>query len=137
MIGKHILAWKSKGLSRESIKTPPTSSSSLFSALNYINAKIQVKINTSCLKEEKLTFNHNTAVNIYIVYEINLWPFNPHMHKMGPQGHKQYIFGNQFYSKNVRMVRLHEFLQFLCQKIHDIIILPEVDWIHKKFWSLF
>ena len=27
------------------------------------------------LKEDKFTFTHKTAVNIYIVYEINLWPF--------------------------------------------------------------
>ena len=114
-------------MSRESIKPPPTSSNSLSSVLNYINAKIQVKINECCLKEEKFTFNHNTVVNIYTVYEINLWPFNPHMHKMGPRGHKHYIFGKQFYSKNARMVKFHEFLHFSCQKIYDIIILPEVD----------
>ena len=37
---------------------------------------------------------------------------NPHMHKMGPLGLKHYSFGHQFYSKNVRMVRLNEFFNF-------------------------
>ena len=26
----------------------------------------------SCLKHEKVTFNHNTILNFYVVYEINL-----------------------------------------------------------------
>ena len=29
----------------------------------------------SCLKQDKLTFNHKAVVNIYIVYKINLWSF--------------------------------------------------------------
>ena len=60
-----------------------------------------------------------------------------HMHKMGPRGQKHYIFGDQFYSKNARILRFHEFLHFYAMKTYDIIILPEVDWIHKKFWILF
>ena len=57
------------------------------------------------------------------------------MHKMVPPGPKHYIFGDQFYLKNARMLRSHEFLHFYARK-HDIIILPEVNWIHKKFWIL-
>ena len=36
--------------------------------------------------------------------------FNPHMHKMGPQGPKHYIFGDLFCSK--RGLRFHVFLHF-------------------------
>ena len=59
--------------------------------------------------------------------------FDPHMYKMVPRGLKYYILGNQLYSKNAKMLRFHEIL-FLCQKTYGIIILPEVDWIQKKFW---
>ena len=52
------------------------------------------------------------------------------MHKMGPQARKHYIFGNQFYLKNVGKLRFHVILNFHAKK-HDIIILPEVDEIHK------
>ena len=44
-------------------------------ALNYVNTKIQVQFHGSCLKQDKLTFNHKTVVNINNVFEINLWPF--------------------------------------------------------------
>ena len=54
---------------------------------------------------------------------------------MDPRVPKHYIFGDQFYSKNARMLRFHEFLHFYARK--HMIILPEVDWIHKKFWILF
>ena len=42
--------------------------------------------------------------------------FIPHMHKMGPQRPKHYIFGDQFYSKNARILRFHEFLHFYSRK---------------------
>ena len=38
------------------------------------------------------------------------------MHKMGPRGSKQYIFGDQFYLKNARILILHEFLRFYARK---------------------
>ena len=41
---------------------------------------------------------------------------NPHMHKMDPGGPKQYIFGDQFYLKNPRMLRFHQFLHFYARK---------------------
>ena len=41
---------------------------------------------------------------------------NPHMHKMGPWGAKNYIFGNHFYSKNGRKLRFHVFLHFTARK---------------------
>ena len=42
--------------------------------------------------------------------------FHSHMHKMGPWGPKQYIFGNHFCSKNARTLRFHVFLHFNARK---------------------
>ena len=55
------------------------------------------------------------------------------MHMLDPRGPKHYIFGNHFCSKDARKVRFHVFLHVNARK-HDIIILPEVDQIHKKLW---
>ena len=71
----HISAWKSKGLSDESINLPATSDNSLTPSLDYIGVRIRVKFNGQCLKQDKVTFIHKKIMNIYIVYEINLWPF--------------------------------------------------------------
>ena len=73
---KRISAWKPKGLSDESIKPHATSNSSYSPTLHYINTKIPVKFDGSCIKQDKLAFNYKTVVNIYTVYEINnLRPF--------------------------------------------------------------
>ena len=66
----YISPWKSKGLSTESIKPPTTSNNSLAPALNYYGTKMRVKFTGSCLKQDKVTFNHKKVVNIYIVYEL-------------------------------------------------------------------
>ena len=39
--------------------------------LDYYDTKTRVEFNGSCLKEDKVTFNHEKVVNIYIVYEIS------------------------------------------------------------------
>ena len=74
---ENILAWKSKGLSDESIKPPVASNNNLARSLNYIHTKIRVKLDGSCLKQGKVTFTHKNAVSIHIAYEMNLWPFTP------------------------------------------------------------
>ena len=66
----HISAWKSKGLSDESIKPPAASNNSLAPVLNYIKSKV------SCLKQDKLTFTYIKVINICIIHKINFWPFN-------------------------------------------------------------
>ena len=43
--------------------------------LNHTNTKLQVKFDGNCLKQEKGTFTHKKVINIYVVYEINLWAF--------------------------------------------------------------
>ena len=41
--------------------------------LNYVFKKTRVKLDGSCLKQNRITFSHRNTVNIYIAYEINLW----------------------------------------------------------------
>ena len=36
----------------------------------YLASRIRVKFTRSCLKQDKITFNHGKVVNIYIVYEL-------------------------------------------------------------------
>ena len=67
---KYISEWKSKVLSDESIKPSSTSDNSLSPLINYLDNKVRLKFNGSCLKQNKLTYTHKTIVNIYIVYEI-------------------------------------------------------------------
>ena len=63
-----ILSWQAKGLSTENIDPPTTS---LSPSINYVGNKIRLKFTESSLKQSnKLTYAHNTIVNIYIVYEL-------------------------------------------------------------------
>ena len=39
--------------------------------LSYYGIKIRVEFNGSCLKQDKVTYNHGKIVNIYIVYKIS------------------------------------------------------------------
>ena len=58
-------------MSNESIRAPTTSNNIINPSLNYVGSKIRVKFKGSCLKQDKISFNHEKIVNIYIVYEIN------------------------------------------------------------------
>ena len=70
-----IIAWKSEGLLGESIKLHFTSYNSLNLELNHIdNPETQVKFGGSC--REQKTFTPRKIINLYIVYKINLWPYN-------------------------------------------------------------
>ena len=69
----YISSWKYKGLSDEIIKPSTISNNSLSPMLSYIGNKTRVKFDGDCLKQDKITFLHGKTVNIYIVYEINLW----------------------------------------------------------------
>ena len=51
-----------------SIKTP---SHSITPNLDHYGTKTRVELDGSCLKQDKVTFNHEKVVNIYIAYEIN------------------------------------------------------------------
>ena len=62
-------------MSERSIKLPATSDSILAPSLNYIVVRPLIKFYGQGLKEAKATFNHKNLVNIYIVYEINLYAY--------------------------------------------------------------
>ena len=59
----------------ESIESPATSDDSRASSLKHISFRTKMQFHDQCLKQDKVTFNHKTVVNIYIVYEINLCLF--------------------------------------------------------------
>ena len=66
----YVLSWKSKGLSDNTIKRPSTFDNSLTPTIRfYYLSKIRVKFTGSCLKQDKVIFNHGKVVNIYIAYE--------------------------------------------------------------------
>ena len=70
-IGKYIYIWKSKGLSDESLDSITASNYKITPELSFYGTKRKVEFNGSCLKQDKVTYNHGKIVNIYIVYEIN------------------------------------------------------------------
>ena len=65
-----FILWKSKGFYDENITTPTTSHCSLNPQLSYLGTKTRVEFKGSCLKQNKITYDHGKIVNIYIVYEI-------------------------------------------------------------------
>ena len=67
----NISSWKSKGLSHENIKPSSRSNKMLTPSLNYVGTKARGEFKGDCLKQDKISFDHEKVVNIYIVYEIN------------------------------------------------------------------
>ena len=67
----YVLSCKSKGLSDEINKPLSTSNNILNLLEDYVCAKIRVAFKESCLKQDKISFDYEKIVNIYIVYEIN------------------------------------------------------------------
>ena len=69
--GSSIYFWKSEGLSHENVTPPTITDYSLNLQLSYLSTKTRVTFKGSCLKLDKITYDHGKIVNIYIVYEIN------------------------------------------------------------------
>ena len=69
--GNYIYFWKSKGLSDEKIDSITASNHKITPELSLYDTKTRVESNGSCLKQDKVTYNHGKIVNIYIVYEIS------------------------------------------------------------------
>ena len=69
--GNYICIWKSKGLSDERINSDTASNYIIATELSYYNIKIRVKLNGSCLKQDKATYSHGRIANIHIIYEIS------------------------------------------------------------------
>ena len=91
----YILSWKSKGLSDETIKPPVTSDNSLNPLIGYVNDKIRLKFNGSCLKQPKLSYTLGKVINVYIVYELGAFS----SHNNHPTL-KHYLFGAVTLTKN-------------------------------------
>ena len=58
-------------MSDEKINSIKTSNHSVTPSLDYYGTKTRVEFNGSCLKQDKVTFNHGEVVNIYIVCEMS------------------------------------------------------------------
>ena len=72
VVGDYIYYWKSKGLSDERINILKHPIIVLITPnSDHYGTKTRVKLNGSCFKQDKVTFNHRKVVNIYIVYELN------------------------------------------------------------------
>ena len=69
--GNYIYFWKSIGLSAEALNSNTASNYKITPELSYYGTKTRVEFNGSCLKQDKVTYNHGKIVNIYIVYEIS------------------------------------------------------------------
>ena len=69
--GNYIYFWKFKGLSDERLNSNTESNHSVTPELCYCGTKTRAEFSGSCLKQDKVTYNHGTIVNIYIVYEIS------------------------------------------------------------------
>ena len=59
----HILSWKSKRLSDESIKPPSTINHILNPLVEYVGTKTRVEFKGSCLKQDKTSFDRGKVVN--------------------------------------------------------------------------
>ena len=70
--GEYVYFWESNEvLSNEKINYIKTFHYSITSSLDYPGTKIRVIFDESCLKQDKITCNHEKIVNIYIAYEIS------------------------------------------------------------------
>ena len=69
--GNYIYFWRSKGLSDERLNSNTASNHSITPELSYYCTKTR-EFNGSCLNQDKVTYNHGTIVNIYIVHEISI-----------------------------------------------------------------
>ena len=68
--GNYIYFWKSKGLSDERLHSITASNYKITPELSFYGSKTGVEFNGSFLKQDQVTHNNGTIVNIYIVYEI-------------------------------------------------------------------
>ena len=69
--GNCIYFWKSKGFSDEELDSVTASNYEITPELSFYGTKTKLEFNGSCLKQDKVTYNHGKIVTIYIVYEIS------------------------------------------------------------------
>ena len=71
--GKKIKRLQTFDLSYFNGRSPATSDNSLASKLTFIhNAKFLVEFKGSCLKQDEVTFTRRNAVNLLIVYQLDM-----------------------------------------------------------------
>ena len=58
-------------MSDERLNSNTASSYTTTPELRFYGTKTRVEFNGSCLKQDKVTYSHETIVNIYIVYEMS------------------------------------------------------------------
>ena len=63
----YIYFKKSKGLPDERLNSNTASNYSITVELSYYGTRTRVKFSESCLKQDKVTYNHEAIVNIYIL----------------------------------------------------------------------
>ena len=66
----YVSSWESKGLSNEKISSITTPNYDRAPSLAYDNVRIKLKFIGVLLKQDKITYNHEPIVNIYIVYRL-------------------------------------------------------------------
>ena len=75
---QNISSWRSKGLSDEEIKVV----NGLYPSVNYVNEKLRLKFEGSCLAQTKVTYTHKNIVNVYMVYKIGATTRNSYHPKL-------------------------------------------------------
>ena len=60
----YIYFWKSIGLPDERINSKTASNGSLIPESSFYGSKTRIEFNGSCLKQNKVTHNHESIVNI-------------------------------------------------------------------------
>ena len=67
----YVSSWESKGLSNEKISSNITSNYNQAPSLAYDNVRIKLKFVGALLKQDKITYNHEPIVTIYIFYRLS------------------------------------------------------------------
>ena len=71
IVDSKITSWESKGLSNEKISSVTKSSHIQPQSLVHDNARVKPIFSGDFLKQDKVTYNHGTIVNIYIFYKLS------------------------------------------------------------------
>ena len=67
--GNYIYIFKFNGLSDEIINSVTASNYNITPELSHYGTKTKLKFSGSCLKQDRVTYNHGPIANIFIVYE--------------------------------------------------------------------
>ena len=62
--GNYIYFWKSTGLSDERLNSNIASNYKITPEVSYSGTKTEVEFNESCLKQDKVTYNHEKIVKL-------------------------------------------------------------------------